>query len=56
MSAEREIYDIAATAVEGPHWAPPTAPMEMPRQVLEDPHRTNLMLWLARILRPMQTG
>jgi|GEM_PF-4061899 len=57
MSAERLIEPEASTAVEDMHWAPPFAPMEMPRQVLESPHRAGVLAWLTRLLlRPVQHG
>lgn len=56
MSAEAFFDQDAGMAVEGPHWAPPVAPMEMPHQVLEAPHRPGLPLWLVRLLWPVQHG
>ncbi|MCO8144568.1 hypothetical protein NHN26_04960 [Rhodovulum tesquicola] len=57
MSAERLIEPEASTAVEDMHWAPPFAPIEMPRQVLEAPHRAGVIAWLTRLLlRPVQHG
>jgi hypothetical protein len=37
-------------------WAPPAAPMDMPRQVLEEPLTVRAPLWLMRLLRPVQHG
>lgn len=56
MSAEAFFDQETGAAVEGPHWAPPVAPMEMPHQVLEAPLRLGLPMWLARLLRPVQHG
>ncbi|WP_226621078.1 hypothetical protein [Alloyangia pacifica] len=49
--------DVAeARAIEMPHWAPPEAPMEMPRQEVEAPRaeRVSLGEMIARILMPGQ--
>lgn len=47
----------SAEAVEGPHWAPPEAPLAMPRQVLErdgaEAQGAGQSL-LARLLQPSQ--
>lgn len=56
MSADAFSDRDGGVAVEGPHWAPPVAPMEMPCQVLEAPGRPVLPLWLVRIIRPVQHG
>lgn len=56
MSAERIIDPASASAVEPAHWAPPVAPMEMPRQVLEAPRREGVLGWVLRLLRPLQLG
>ncbi|TCM85195.1 hypothetical protein [Rhodovulum steppense] len=57
MSAERLIDSQTVTAVEAAHWAPPVAPMDMPRQLLEAPHHAGVIAWLTRLLlRPVQHG
>ncbi|TCO71227.1 hypothetical protein [Rhodovulum euryhalinum] len=56
MSAERIIDPETAHAVEAMHWAPPVAPLEMPRQMLEAPRREGVLAWLVRLLRPLQHG
>ncbi|GAA0288161.1 hypothetical protein [Rhodovulum strictum] len=57
MSAEHIIDPQTATAVEAVHWAPPVAPMDMPRQVLEAPRSEGAVAWLMRLLlRPVQHG
>ncbi|MBE9635282.1 hypothetical protein [Salipiger mangrovisoli] len=45
-----------ARAVEMPHWAPPEAPMDMPRQEVEAmrAERVSLGEMIARILLPGQ--
>ncbi len=58
MNAEpMKQQDVAeARAIEMPHWAPPEAPMEMPRQEVEAPRaeRVSLGEMIARILMPGQ--
>lgn len=57
MSAERIIDPLTASAVEAAHWAPPCAPLDMPRQTLEaPPRRAGALARLLRVLRPLQHG
>ncbi|BAQ68333.1 hypothetical protein JMM63_06705 [Rhodovulum sulfidophilum] len=56
MSADTTFDAQNAIAVEGPHWAPPVAPMDMPQQVLEARRELRLPVWLARLMRPLQLG
>lgn len=57
MSAERIIDPETALAIEATHWAPPAAPLDMPRQVLEQaPRHEGILAWLMRLLRPVQHG
>lgn len=43
-----------AQPVAGPHWTPPTAPMEMPRQTLEVSHEARAPGWLMRLFAGSQ--
>ncbi|MWB76589.1 hypothetical protein GLS40_00970 [Pseudooceanicola sp. 216_PA32_1] len=47
MSAEQQISarHHNASAIEGPHWEPPSAPLDMPTQVLEAQNR-----WVDAVL------
>ena len=57
MNMSHAAADAATEILEGAHWAPPAAPLDMPEQVLERaarPARAGLFarLWLA--LSPRQ--
>ncbi|NDV97759.1 hypothetical protein [Salipiger sp. PrR002] len=58
MNAEpmKELDVTEARAVEMPHWAPPEAPMEMPRQDVEAPRaeRASLHELILRVIMPGQ--
>ncbi|SDH61406.1 hypothetical protein SAMN04488245_108228 [Alloyangia pacifica] len=58
MNAEpMKEQDVAtARAIEMPHWAPPEAPMDMPRQEVEAPRAARVSLGdlVMRILMPGQ--